>query len=170
MKKILLFPILLIAFISFQGNFHTSKVSKDAARVMGSISEKDSVLCWVFFKDKGPETDRFFANPLSVVTEKSLQRRAKYYGDSPLINESDLPVYHGYIDALSQMGLFVRGKSKWLNGVSVYISRKELPLLESQAFVNSIDLVARYSKKYQSQDKNYFHDDSRGNKNIKENF
>ncbi len=167
MKKLLLLPILLFILVSFQGNFYTSKVSKDAARVMGSISEQDSVLCWVFFKDKGPESERYFSNPLLVVTEKSLERRAKYYGDAPLVDESDLPVYHGYIDALAKMGLFVRGKSKWLNGVSVYVSKKELPLLENQAFVNSIDLVARYSKKFQSQDKNYFYDDSRGNKKDK---
>jgi hypothetical protein len=72
MKKLLLLPILFLAFISFQGNFSTSKVSKDAARVMGSISEKDSGLCWVFFKDKGPDIDHYLANPTLVVTENSL--------------------------------------------------------------------------------------------------
>ncbi|GAB1350011.1 S8 family serine peptidase [Ignavibacteriales bacterium] len=148
MKKLTLIPFLFLVIITFQGNYSTSKLSRSMETVVGRMSDKDSVLCWVFFKDKGPATDKYFSNPSLVVTQKSIERRKKFRSEANILDETDLPVYTGYIDDLQKMGLQIKGKSKWLNSVSLYVAKSEVLRVEKLPFVSHIDLVVRFSKRY----------------------
>lgn len=150
MKKLSLIPFLFLVLIAFQGNYSTSKLSRSMETVVGRMSDTDSVLCWVFFKDKGPSTEKYLKNPSLVVTQKSIERRRKFKSEQNLIDETDLPVYSGYIDEFQKMGLQVKGKSKWLNSVSMYVAKSEVLKIEKLPFVSHIDLVVRFSKKYSS--------------------
>ncbi len=150
MKKLALIPFLFLVLITFQGNYSTSKLSRSMETVVGRMSDTDSVLCWVFFKDKGPSTEKYLKNPSLVVTQKSIERRRKFKSEQNLIDETDLPVYSGYIDEFQKMGLQVKGKSKWLNSVSMYVAKSEVLKIEKLPFVSHLDLVVRFSKKYSS--------------------
>jgi len=150
MKKLALIPFLFLVLITFQGNYSTSKLSRSMETVVGRMSDTDSVLCWVFFKDKGPSTEKYLKNPSLVVTQKSIERRRKFRSEQNLIDETDLPIYAGYIEEFQKMGLQVKGKSKWLNSVSMYVAKSEVLKIEKLPFVSHLDLVVRFSKKYSS--------------------
>ncbi|MBN8546821.1 MAG: S8 family peptidase [Ignavibacteria bacterium] len=150
MKKLALIPFLFLVLITFQGNYSTTKLSRSMETVVGRMSDTDSVLCWVFFKDKGPSTEKYLKNPSLVVTQKSIERRRKFRSEQNLIDETDLPIYAGYIEEFQKMGLQVKGKSKWLNSVSMYVAKSEVLKIEKLPFVSHLDLVVRFSKKYSS--------------------
>ena len=65
----------------------------------------------VYFTDKGANT-QLLNTPRVFLSEKSIQRRLCQ--NIPL-SLSDVPVYQPYVTALSQTGLQVEGRSKWLN-------------------------------------------------------
>ena len=53
-----------------------------------AISNAQTELVFVFFKDK-PNKAAFYANPLSELTQKSLDRRTKY---GITLNDQDAPI------------------------------------------------------------------------------
>lgn len=151
MRKILILPLLLIALVSFQGNYTSSKLSRSMESVMGRMSDKDSVTCWAFFTDKGPSTEALLTTPEKFVAKRSIERRKKYLPQDRLFDASDLPVYQGYIDAIESMGIKVKGKSKWLNSASMKVAKSDIKKLESLPFVATLDLVTRFSKRYKGE-------------------
>ncbi|MBR6179478.1 MAG: S8 family serine peptidase [Bacteroidales bacterium] len=72
-------------------------------------------------------------NPQAFLSQKALDRRAKY---KIPITEQDIPVNQAYIDKLTEMGFIVRGKSKWLNCVWVECPEEKLEELKSLSFVD----------------------------------
>ncbi len=150
MKKILSLPLLLVALIIFAGSHSSSKLSRSMESVMGRMSDKDSVICWVFFTDKGPASESLLASPEKILSNRSIERRKKYLPPGQIIDSSDLPVFQGYIDAIEALGISIKGKSKWLNSVSMKVAKTDIKRLESLPFVSSLDLVTRYSKRYKA--------------------
>ena len=70
----------------------------------------------VKFKDKG--TNHFsIANPSQYLSQRALQRRARY---NILIDSLDLPVTPRYIDSIRLSGaVTILNASKWLNQISI---------------------------------------------------
>ena len=91
MKKIILFVILFTVVSFSQQDKYTTTLQTQ----MQSSLESEKLLVWVFFTDKGIETSQYLSQPLSVVSEKSLQRRAKVLPANALIDVSDVPVNNG---------------------------------------------------------------------------
>ncbi len=151
MRKIPVLPLLLLAVLTFQGNYTSSKLSNSMLGVLGKMSDKDSLICWVFFTDKGPATEALLAKPENVVSKRSIERRMKYLPQDRILDASDLPVFQGYIDQLEALGTKVKGKSKWLNSVSLKVAKTDIKKIESLHFVKNLDLVSRFSKRYQSE-------------------
>jgi len=116
------------------------------------MDENEQLLVWVFFTDKGIATEQYFATPTSVVSEKSLRRRAKVLPASSLLDYNDLPVNENYISPLLQIGFRLKHQSKWLNGVSGYIQKSSLENLAQFSFVQNIDVVFKLKKKYNAED------------------
>ncbi|MCH7771356.1 MAG: hypothetical protein IIA49_10135 [Bacteroidetes bacterium] len=114
--------MLMSASIFAQSNFN--KTSPQLNDLLNASSDKDELLVWVFFNDKGENLSSYFANPNSVVSEKSLKRRAKVLAQDQLISKMDLPVNSEYIKKIVSLGFAVKQKSKWFNGVSGYANLK----------------------------------------------
>ena len=112
MKKLILIITLFIAYESF--------------------SQEDA---WVYFNDK-PNAAAFFSNPLSELSQKSLDRRTAQ-GIALVINDAPLEVT--YVDQISSAtGITVMAKSKWLNCLHIRGSVTDIQALAALSFVNNV--------------------------------
>ncbi|ROI04718.1 T9SS C-terminal target domain-containing protein [Chryseobacterium sp. G0240] len=96
-------------------------------------------LVFVYFTDK-PNKAAFYANPLSELTQKSLNRRTTL--GIPL-NDQDAPIEPSYLQNLQNLGFTVTDYSKWLNGAAVQATPAQIALLQAQPFVQSVESFAR---------------------------
>ncbi|WP_282148050.1 S8 family serine peptidase [Algibacter lectus] len=95
------------------------------------FSQEDA---WVYLADKENETT-FIANPLTMLTQKALDRKARH-GVS--IDARDVPVNEDYVTAIKNAdGISVLAKSKWFNAVHV---RGEKTAIEN-LFINQNNLI-----------------------------
>ncbi|MDN3618790.1 S8 family serine peptidase [Polaribacter undariae] len=116
MKKLLLFLCLIFCF---------------------QISAQEDA--WVFIKDKPQETS-FLNNPISILTQRSLDRRSKL--NIPL-DSKDVPVDEAYYNQLNNdKTVTVLGKSKWLNAVHVQGEVAAInTLITNYSFIASIEFA-----------------------------
>ena len=90
---------------------------------------------WVYFNDK-PNTVAAMANPLSMLTQRALDRRTH---QNIALNNQDVPISNSYINQImAQNGILVKAKSKWLNAVHVYGTATDINALSTLSFVNQI--------------------------------
>ncbi|HEY6435504.1 MAG TPA: S8 family serine peptidase, partial [Ignavibacteriaceae bacterium] len=139
-----------IAIILFAGIvFAQSSIEKFTPQlneVVSIANQDEKLLVWVFFSDKGNDTQNYLSKPSLVVSEKSLKRRAKVLSEDKLISQTDLPVNQNYIDQLNTLGFVVKQKTKWFNGVSGWTTKSELSQLANLSFVKQLDIVYRFRK------------------------
>ena len=86
---------------------------------------------WVQFTDKA-NSPYSIDNPEAYLSERALQRRANL---GIAIDEFDLPVNPQYLQAVAGCGAELINPSKWLNGVSVYVTS----VIDA---INALDCVA----------------------------
>lgn len=98
-------------------------------------------LVFVYFTGK-PNKAAFYANPLSELTQKSLNRRTSL--GIPL-NDQDAPIEQSYIQNLQNLGFTVTDYSKWLNGAAVNATAAQVTVLQAQPYVSSVESFARNS-------------------------
>ncbi len=142
----IILSMLMSASIFAQTNF--SKGTTQLNDLLNASSDKDELLVWIFFNDKGENTASYFTNPESVVSEKSLKRRSKVLAPGKLISDMDLPVNSEYIKKVVRLGFKVKQKSKWFNGVSGYATKSEIGLISQLLSVKSLDIVYKFKKDY----------------------
>ena len=112
MKKFILFIALLFSLLS--------------------VAQEDA---WVYFRDK-PNSQTFIANPLTMLSQRALDRRV---GQNIAVGLNDVPVHQPYIDAITGAnGIEVKAKSKWLNCLHVRGSQADITLLKNNSFVEKI--------------------------------
>ena len=92
-------------------------------------------LVFVYFKDK-PNASIFLSNPLSELTQKSINRRTNF--NIP-ITEQDAPIESIYIQNIENLGFTVTDKSKWLNGVAVNATSVQITQLQSEPYVLKVE-------------------------------
>jgi serine protease AprX len=93
---------------------------------------------WVYFTDK-PDAEFYLANPLEMLSQKALDRRAAH-GITPDI--MDVPVHQAYIDQVSTSpGITVMARSKWMNCLHVRGTEEAVNALSELSFVDSIDFA-----------------------------
>jgi len=147
MKKYLMFFLLSAIVISM---LIASKSNSDkfGPRLKWSVENnpKSIYTVYVYLKDKGPEADKMLLNPLSLVTQRSLDRRMKVMPSGQLVEMSDVPVYANYLNEVATKVIKVRNALKWFNAVSVEATREQLYKLDDMDCVNSIELVETYIK------------------------
>jgi len=140
----------LLLSIPFQSTaFSTDKIGSRLSAVMNASGPADEIVAWVYFTDKGSHEMMKSSVPRAVVSERSLQRRAKVRAENELVDYTDLPVEQTYIDELSLQVIRVRQRSKWFNSVSVLATKEQITDLQTLPFVSSIELVARWPRSYQ---------------------
>lgn len=106
-----------------------------------SFSFAQTELVFVYFTDK-PNKAAFYANPLSELTQKSLDRRTTL-GIS--LNDQDAPIEQSYIQNLQNLGFTITDSSKWLNGVAVNANQAQVNIIKAQPFVQSVESFAKNS-------------------------
>ncbi|UOE41973.1 S8 family peptidase [Chryseobacterium suipulveris] len=97
-------------------------------------------LVFVYFKDK-PNKAAFYANPLSELSQKSLDRRTKY---GIALNDQDAPIEPTYIQNIQNLGFTVTDYSKWMNGVAVNATSAQIAQLEQQSYVQSVERFIKH--------------------------
>jgi hypothetical protein len=96
------------------------------------FSQEDA---WVYFSDK-PNAASYLSNPLSMLTQRSLDRRVAQ--GIPLDN-LDVPIAQTYIDQVTAAtGITVKAKSKWLNALHIRGTQANIQALTSLSFVSSV--------------------------------
>lgn len=96
-------------------------------------------LVFVFFKDK-PNKAAFFSNPLSELTQKSLDRRTRL---GIALTDQDAPIEPTYISNIQNLGFTVTDYSKWLNGVAVNATPAQIQILSQQSYVDHVESFVR---------------------------
>lgn len=90
---------------------------------------------WVYFNDK-PSSATFLANPLSMLTQRAIDRRS---AQNISIDISDVPVEQTYINQISAAtGITVMAKSKWLNALHIRGTQTDIQALTGLGFVNHV--------------------------------
>ena len=90
---------------------------------------------WVYFNDK-PSSATFLANPLTMLTQRSLDRRTAQ--NIPL-DLTDVPVEQSYITQITAAtGITVMAKSKWLNALHIRGTQTDIQALTGLSFVNNV--------------------------------
>ena len=87
---------------------------------------------WVQFTDKN-DSPYSIDNPEAYLSPRALQRRANL---GITVDEYDIPVNPQYLQAVADCGAQLLNPSKWLNGVSVYVT--DLAVIEA---INALDFV-----------------------------
>jgi len=93
---------------------------------------------WVYFTDK-PETDYYMANPLEMLSQKALDRRAT---QGIALDEKDVPVHQPYLTGIdAAAGITVMAQSKWLNAAHVRGTASQVNALQNLSYVDHIDFA-----------------------------
>lgn len=105
--------------------------------VNSAFSQEDA---WVYFNAK-PNMQAFFDNPLSELSQRSLNRRI---AQNIALDSKDAPMHQPYIDQItSTEGIFVLAKSKWFNALHVQGSEDDIRALTNLSFVERVDFANR---------------------------
>jgi serine protease AprX len=145
MKKYYSFLFLAVILISLTIG-SKPQFNKISTRVQNAVeySNDSKLTVYVYLSDKGPDAESFLSNPLSLVTEKSLERRKKVLPPDKLVDITDVPLYAPYVNLVSSKVTKVRHQLKWFNCISVEATKTQLLDIANYEFVNYIDLVERY--------------------------
>lgn len=104
---------------------------------------------WIMFVDKGdfkPEDEITIGSPaynagLELLTERAVNRRLKVRTEENLIDYMDLPIHEPYIDGIKNTGVELIARSRWLNGVSAYLTQSQFEQIKKLDFVDKFKVV-----------------------------
>ncbi len=90
---------------------------------------------WVYFKDK-PLSEQYMANPLSMLSQKALERRSN---QNIQIDLTDVPLHQDYVNQLKQQqNISIKAQSKWFNAVHIIGDISMIQALSKMSFVDKI--------------------------------
>jgi len=93
---------------------------------------------WIFFTDK-PQATSFLNNPLSMLSQRALDRRSRH--NIPL-DITDVPIDNNYLNQIkSATGIIYMAKSKWMNAVHVQGAQSNIENLLNLSFVDHIEFA-----------------------------
>ena len=101
--------------------------------IFSCFSQEDA---WIYFTDK-PNASSYLANPLTILTQRSLDRRA---AQGIELNNEDVPIAQIYIDQVTTAtGITIMAKSKWLNALHVRGTQADIQAVTELSFVSSVE-------------------------------
>lgn len=120
------------------------------------IRDNGRIHAWIYFTDKGlsqEEEAEVLSRIESQLSERVRWRRSKALRDK-IVSFRDIPVFQPYISQVIAMGAILRNKSKWLNAISISVTREQLESISTFPFVKKIDpvLVHRRPVEFQGED------------------
>ncbi|KAB1155537.1 S8 family serine peptidase [Flavobacterium luteum] len=99
------------------------------------FSQEDA---WVYFNSK-PDSQAYFENPLTMLTQRALDRRKL---QNIPIDFIDVPIYQSFINQVAAtQGIKVMAKSKWFNAIHVQGLQSDIQALKTLNFVERIDFA-----------------------------
>lgn len=102
----------------------------------------------MFFKDK-PSQASFIAAPLTMLSQRALDRRMRY---NIALDSKDVTVEASYISQIKNTaGITVKAKSKWLNALHIQGTQADISKLLTLNFVGKVDFA---NKSLNTSDKN----------------
>lgn len=116
--------------------------------------DKADIKYWIIFKDKGKfscedkitKGSEAYNTGLALLSDRAVQRRLKVLSDDNLIDFGDLPLEENYIKEIEKLGIELIAKSKWLNGVSAYLTNEQVEKVKKLDFVLHLKLVNKLIK------------------------
>ena len=137
-----LIPISKLIFSNFVhiNNFNMRKILLAFLLVCFFFANAQTELVFVFFKDK-PNKAEFYANPLSELTQKSLNRRTKF---GIALDDRDAPIEPTYIQNIRNLGFTVTDYSKWMNGVAVNATPTQITQLQALSYVQAVESFIKH--------------------------
>lgn len=122
--------------------------------VFSVAQEKADIKYWILFRDKGeflPETEIKPGSPAyekgrELLNERAIKRRLKVLSEDNLIDFADLPLSEEYISGIKALDIEINAQSRWLNGVSAYLSDTQLDKVRSLDYVTQIKAVNKLYK------------------------
>lgn len=109
---------------------------------------------WIIFKDKGEfkPSDKIspgskaYETGKALLTDRAINRRLKVLSEENLIDYMDLPVDQNYVSKIQGMGIELIAKSRWLNGVSAYLTQSQVDKLKKLDYVDHLQIVNKMVK------------------------
>ncbi|CAM3492020.1 S8 family serine peptidase [Flavobacterium chungbukense] len=93
---------------------------------------------WVYFNGK-PNAQTFFANPLTELSQKALDRRTN---QNIALDITDAPLETSYVDQIkSSAGITIMAQSKWLNALHIRGSQANVNALKILGFVQKVEFA-----------------------------
>lgn len=159
----LVFLILIFSSVSQAENDAFLKYPKEIPKIdfktcefLKKLPSDSTSLFWVFFTDKKISTFSEYKEAIQKCfdsfTPKAIKRR-RLRGKKEIFDLSDLPVSKDYIKKIKDIGVEIRTKSRWLNGVSIEATKEKIDEISRFDFVRSIKKVVRYYKKLPEESK-----------------
>jgi hypothetical protein len=145
-KKHLTIVFVLFTLISVLPQNTNIKLSKSLKHKLQNISQDDEVLVWIYLTDKGKNLQKYYEHPETVVSKKSLKRRAKVKPADKLIDFTDIPLLDNYITKIQNLGIKIKQKSKWLNAVSCYVRKSLISEISKLKMVKKITEVKIFKR------------------------
>jgi len=93
----------------------------------------------VFLADK-TSTGYTIENPEAFLSARAIERREK---QGILITEDDLPVSENYVSQISDLGVSVFFRSRWMNSLLVQTDSSSIADIAALSFVDSIQYIAK---------------------------
>lgn len=141
--SILVAIVCLFSISAIYSQNNLNKITNRLSEKISELEDNQTELVWIYFTDKGKSLNKYFEKPSLVVSPKSLARRAKYYKAKPLIDITDIPVNEDYIKQLEKLGIKIKHRTKWFNGVSAFVKKEIIEKISDLIFVKKIDLVGK---------------------------
>ncbi|MFA5404123.1 MAG: S8 family serine peptidase [Ignavibacteria bacterium] len=156
MKKILsLFFVAVVFMVIFIATKpKTEKFSPILKYTVDNLSENQYSV-YIYLKDKGPNAESKLNNPLSLVSQRSLDRRSKVFPQGHLVDMSDVPLYEPYVNEINSKVTKVRHELKWFNVVSADVTLEQLYDVADLRYVEKIDMVERFKKQKEDIESNF---------------
>jgi serine protease AprX len=108
--------------------------------ILGANSAFSQEDAWVYLNAK-PNMQAFFDNPLSELSQRSLDRRT---AQNIALDSKDAPMHQPYIDQITATdGIVVLAKSKWFNALHVQGTEATIRALTQLSFVERVDFANR---------------------------
>jgi len=139
--------VLLIAIALFALSFRStdSKLGPRISALLDNTSQQKFTV-YIFFNNKGPDAYSMLTSPLSLVTQRSIDRRLKTKSKMLAVDYTDIPVYQPYADIVNGKVLSLRLQLKWFNAVSAEVTKEQLNEVTSLNFVRQVELVESFKR------------------------
>ena len=120
---------------------------------------------WILFADKGEfkpdmiieKNSVAYEKGKEILTDRAIKRRMKVLKEDNLISFSDLPLNDKYVNNIKNLKIDLIAESRWLNGVSAYLTKSQLEKVKTLDFVSQIKAVNKlYKQEIKIPYNNYF--------------